>query len=38
MHASGRVRVDALDEQGILNQETKIYSHQLSHLRRIMAE
>jgi hypothetical protein len=38
MHASGRVRVDALDEHGILNQETKSYTHQLSHLRRVLAE
>jgi gamma-D-glutamyl-L-lysine dipeptidyl-peptidase len=38
MHSSGRVRVDSLDDQGILNHETKIYTHQLSHVRRILAE
>ena len=38
MHASGRVRVDHLNEEGILNQESKIYTHQFSHLRRILTE
>jgi len=38
IHASGRVRVDHLNEEGILNLENKIYTHQLSHLRRILAE
>ncbi len=28
IHASGRVRVDHLDEDGILNLETKVYTHQ----------
>jgi hypothetical protein len=38
IHASGRVRIDHLNEEGILNLETKIYSHQFSHIRRILAE
>lgn len=38
IHASGRVRVDHLNEEGILNLETKIYSHQFSHIRRILSE
>jgi len=38
IHASGRVRIDHLNEEGILNMETKIYSHQFSHIRRILAE
>lgn len=38
IHASGRVRVDHLNEEGILNLETKIYSHQFSHVRRILSE
>ena len=38
IHASGRVRVDHLNEEGILNLENKIYTHQLSHLRRILVE
>lgn len=37
VHASGKVRVDHLNEEGILNLETKIYSHQLAHIRRILA-
>ncbi len=35
IHASGRVRIDHLDEEGILNTETKIYTHYLSGFRRI---
>ena len=38
IHSSGRVRVDHLNEEGILNLETKIYTHQLSHIRRILPE
>jgi len=38
IHASGRVRVDHLDENGILNLETKAYTHQLAHIRRILTE
>lgn len=38
IHASGRVRIDHLNEEGILNLETKVYTHQLSHYRRILAE
>jgi hypothetical protein len=38
IHASGRVRTDQIDEEGILNQETKVYTHALSHIRRILAE
>jgi len=38
IHSSGRVRVDHLNEEGILNHETKIYSHQFSHLRRVLPE
>ena len=36
IHASGRVRVDHLDEEGILNTETKIYTHHLSGFKRIL--
>ena len=36
IHVSGRVRIDHLLEEGILNQETKIFSHTLSVLRRII--
>jgi gamma-D-glutamyl-L-lysine dipeptidyl-peptidase len=38
VHASGRVRVDNIDEEGILNLETKVYTHHLSHIRRLLAE
>jgi len=38
IHASGRVRIDHLNEEGILNLESKIYSHQFSHIRRILSE
>lgn len=37
IHASGRVRLDTLNEQGILHTETGTLSHQLSHFRRILA-
>jgi len=37
IHASGRVRIDHLNEEGILNLDTKIYTHHLSHIRRILA-
>lgn len=35
IHAAGKVREDILDQQGILNVESKIYSHQLAGIRRI---
>lgn len=38
IHAHGRVRIDHLNEEGILNFETKIYSHTLSHFRRILTD
>ena len=37
IHASGRVRVDHVDDQGILNGDSKTYTHTFSHLRRIIA-
>jgi gamma-D-glutamyl-L-lysine dipeptidyl-peptidase len=36
IHASGRVRIDQFTEDGILNLDTKIYTHRLSHIRRIL--
>lgn len=38
IHASGKVRVDGFTEEGIVNQETKAYTHRFSHLRRILPE
>ena len=36
IHASGRVRIDRLDHEGIYNLETKKYTHKLKYLRRII--
>jgi len=36
IHASGRVRVDKLDHQGIFNDETKAYSHKLRVIKRLL--
>ncbi len=38
IHASGHVRIDRLMEEGILNLETKIFTHTLACLRRIMTD
>src|SRR5688572_20581149 len=38
VHASGRVRIDHINEEGILNMESKIYTHTLSHIRRFLPE
>jgi hypothetical protein len=38
IHASGRVRIDQLTAEGIVNSETKNLSHTFSHLRRILTE
>lgn len=38
VHASGRVRIDHINEEGILNVESKIYTHSLAHIRRILPE
>lgn len=36
IHASGSVRIDTIDHQGIFNQETNKYSHQLRIIKRIV--
>ncbi len=36
MHASGFVRIDTLDHNGIYNAETKKYSHKLRFIKRII--
>jgi len=36
IHASGQVRIDKLDHQGIYNVETKKYSHKLRVIKRIL--
>ncbi len=35
VHASGRVRIDALDQEGIFNAEEKRYTHRLRTVKRI---
>lgn len=35
IHASGQVRIDRLDHQGIFNSDTKKYSHKLRIIKRI---
>ena len=35
IHASGKVRIDRIDHQGIHNQETRSYSHKLRIIKRI---
>lgn len=36
IHASGKVRIDTIDHQGIFNEESKSYSHQLRVIKRII--
>jgi gamma-D-glutamyl-L-lysine dipeptidyl-peptidase len=38
IHASGRVRIDYLHEDGILTADTKIYTHSLFQVRRVIQE
>lgn len=36
IHASGEVRIDQLDHQGIFNHDTKMYSHKLRVIKNLM--
>jgi len=36
IHASGRVRIDRIDEQGIISEETGLYSHKLRLLKNVI--
>ena len=36
IHASGRVRIDAIDHQGIVNVETGLHTHKLRIIKRIL--
>ncbi len=38
IHASGKVRVDYFNDEGILTMDTKVYTHSLTHIRRILSE
>jgi hypothetical protein len=37
IHASGKVRIDSIDHEGIFNVETQKYSHRLRILKRILS-
>lgn len=37
IHASGQVRIDHLDETGIIHSDQKIYTHRLASIKRINA-
>ena len=36
IHASGKVRIDKLDQQGIFNIEKKIHTHKLRIIKSIV--
>lgn len=36
LHASGKVRIDRVDHEGIYNRETAAYTHKLRLIRRVM--
>ncbi|HUW06561.1 MAG TPA: C40 family peptidase [Williamwhitmania sp.] len=38
IHASGRVRIDSIDHQGIFNNEKSIYTHKLRIIKRIFLQ
>jgi gamma-D-glutamyl-L-lysine dipeptidyl-peptidase len=38
IHASGQVRIDNLDHQGIFNQERNIYTHKLRIIKRFITD
>jgi gamma-D-glutamyl-L-lysine dipeptidyl-peptidase len=38
IHASGKVRIDAINEAGILHADTGVNTHTLAHIRRIISE
>ena len=38
IHASGKVRIDKIDHNGIFNEREKRYTHKLRLLKRIYAE
>jgi hypothetical protein len=38
IHTHGKVRIDHFNEEGILNTDTKVYTHLLSQIRRILTE
>jgi hypothetical protein len=38
IHASGKVRMDIFNEEGILHADNKVYTHVFSHARRVLSE
>lgn len=38
IHASGKVRIDHLNEEGILHADSKVYTHTFSQIRRVLPE
>lgn len=38
IHASGKVRIDHFNEEGILHAESRVYTHSFAHARRILSE
>ncbi len=36
IHASGKVRIDTLDEKGIYNEDIELYTHKLHSIRRVL--
>ena len=36
IHAHGKVRIDTIDDRGIINGDTGLYSHKLNSLRSII--
>lgn len=38
IHASGKVRIDHLNEEGILHSDSRIYTHTFAHIRRVLSE
>jgi hypothetical protein len=36
VHASGKVRIDHVDEEGILNMDTKVYTHFFAQARKVI--
>lgn len=36
IHASGQVRIDTLDHEGIYNEDTRKYTHRLKYIKRIL--
>ncbi len=36
IHASGQVRIDRLDHEGIYNEDTRKYTHRLKYVKRIL--